>query len=189
MVESNMFSVKLSVNEQEVSNYEPFIPTVFGKGQAITLTMPLGVVLPYLTKRDVSDEDFYTTFGEFFIRATHRVLRLCKRGNSLKIVLDKIHARAAAGSDKQYDKVDVMLLDTEEGGSGIIELIWGYWDDILIEAKRLVEKDCCKNACYHCVWSYDNQKLHNLINKSIFACQKARATVRLCFAQGDCKFF
>lgn len=169
MAEGNMFSVKLKVNEKEASSYEPFIPTVFGKGQAITLTMPLGVAMPYLNKIDVSDEDFYTTFGEFFIRATYRVLRLRKRSNSLKIVLDKIHARAAAGSDKQYDKIDVMLLDTEEGGSGIIELIWDYWDDILMEAKRLVEKDCCAKACYRCVWSYDNQKLHNLIDKSIFA--------------------
>ena len=61
--------------------------------------------------------------------------------------------------NEQYEEIDLMLLDTEEGGSGVIDLIWSYWDQILVEAKRLVLKGCCHLdlGCYECLKSYDNQ--------------------------------
>lgn len=167
IVKGSIFNVKLTINEQEQDKYEPFIPAVFGKGQATALTMPLGAAKPYLNGCN-DQEIFYETFSQFFIRATHRVLRLRKRNHSLKVVLDKVHTKLSAGNDAQIEKIDVMLLDTEEGGSGIIALIWDYWDDILDEAKRLVEKDCCETSCYQCARSYDNQRIHELLDKSIF---------------------
>ncbi len=169
IVEGNIFSVKLKISEQDQDKYEPFIPTVFGKGQAITLTMPFDAVSSYLEQVDIDGEKiFYEIFSQLFIRATHRVLRLRKRNHSLKIVLDKVHVKPSVDTDVQIEKIDIMLLDTEEGGSGVIALIWVYWDDILREAKHLATKDCCKTSCYQCVRSYDNQRVHKLLDKSIF---------------------
>lgn len=163
----NIFGVKLKIKEGEEQDYESFIPSVFSKGQAIVLKLPIGTILKHIDA-EAKEDVFYTTLSELITRATYRVLRLNKRNHSLKIILDKINAKTDKRNEKKYEQVDVMILDTEEGGSGVIELIWDYWDEILLEAKRLVEKDCCETGCYECVLSYDNQRIHDFIDKSIF---------------------
>lgn len=165
--EGNIFGVKLKINEDERENYEAFIPSVFSRGQSIVLKLPIGIVLQFL-KESVEEEVFYHTFSEIIARSCQRVLRLNKRNQSLRIILDKIHSKTTNRDDKKYDQIDIMFLDTEEGGSGVIELIWDYWDEILAESEKLAKKQCCDSGCYECIKSYDNQRVHDLLNKGIF---------------------
>ncbi len=164
--EGGIYAVKLTLTEAETTTYEPFIPTVFSKGQAMILKLPLASTMDLLSHMSVDTTVFYTTFSEIIKRSATRVLHLNNRSRSLNIVLDKIASRDE--KNNQYQKIDLMFLDSEEGGSGVIDLLWSYWDQILDEAKRLTLKSCCEDSCYECIKSYDNQRQHHLMNKGVF---------------------
>jgi len=161
--EGSLYTVKVSISEDERASYEPFVPAVFGKGQAMILKLPLTSIMDSLSHTAPQEREFYTTFSEIIKRSATRVLHLNTRSRSLNILLDKIASKDE--TNNQYQKIDLMFLDSEEGGSGVIDLLWSYWDQILDEAKRLTLKTCCEDGCYECIKSYDNQAVHSLLNK------------------------
>ena len=172
--EGNLYVVKMEADAEETASFESFVPAVFCKGQALIVKMPLLSMLDKISDPDISKEVFYATFSEVIKRAAIRVLRLNKRNHSFHIILDKVMVKNKnqEQGEEKFEQIDVMLLDVEEGGSGIIDLIWDYWDQILEHSKELIIKDCCQSGCYECLKSYDNQQYHQIIDKSIFIMDK-----------------
>lgn len=172
---SRVFKVKASLNandEDQKIKYEEFLPAIWGKGQALLVTCPFSVAdMHGWIRREDSEpetlESYYKTLGQLVSRAASRVLRLNRRKASLQFLDHQIKESSGAGAPRIKDRA-LLILDTDEGGSGVIEVLWDYWDQIMDECDRLVAKHCCIDGCYDCIFSYDNQYDHAKIRKSLF---------------------
>jgi hypothetical protein len=171
---ARVFRVRTCVpaEQPEGVRYEAFLLTGWGEGQALLFTLPFDVALEHGWIPDSKDsadqrEQFYVTFAHLISRAAIRVLRINKRKGSLQFLNHKINESAGNGSIRSGSR-SLMILDSEEGGSGVINILWDYWDQILDEAERLVLSSCCRDKCYSCLMSYDNQHEHPLLNKNLF---------------------
>ena len=67
---------------------------------------------------------------------------------------------------------EVFLYDNVPGGAGYARAIHDNLDEILRVALDMA-RDCknprCEDACYHCLLSYGNQRIHNLLDRSLAA--------------------
>jgi hypothetical protein len=172
--ESRVFRVRASAPEDPKDDvrYQEFLPTVWGKGQALVFAAPYtaaeakGWIVPVERSAEGVNK-YYKTLSHLISRAATRVLRLNKRKASLQFLDHQVNEPVGDGSFRARERF-LLVLDSEEGGSGVIQLLWDYWDAVMDEAHRLVVHTCCADACYRCLKSYDNQYDHGLLDKSQF---------------------
>ncbi len=168
--DSKLFSVRLERPKGDASQWVPFLPCVYNQGQAIVLRIPYSSVCSQGWVNGGGEEDFksfYPTFEAVLDRAIHKTLHLNRRNNHLEITTQKILSPADTSGHQAIAQIAILLVDREPGGSGIISLVWDYWNQIMEEAQRRVLTKCCANGCYKCIKSYDNQWDHPLIRKSL----------------------
>ncbi len=173
--ESSSFGVRLNPPPAATrAQWRPFFPAVQTDCPGIRLRLPISSARYNQWVQGLPDGHteahniFYKTLAATFERATQKVLRLNKRANHLEITERRIMAPTANGQDPQVSSLEILILDTERGGSGIIPMIETYWDQILDECTSLISKSCCEKGCYRCLKSYDNQWDHAHIDKSVF---------------------
>jgi hypothetical protein len=169
--ETKSFRVVMKPDEEKIQDYETFWPSFFSKGQALVFKLSFEQALKAGWIKASEDEAdlnlFYRTLSQLLARASTRVLRLNKRKGGLRFIDDKILGSLGDGQYAVKHR-HILILDTEEGGSGIIDLMQHYWDAIMDECTKLVEQTCCRRACYQCLKSYDNQQDHDQLDKSLF---------------------
>lgn len=174
--DSSSFAVRLNPPPPTArAQWRPFFPAVQTDCPGIRLNLPISSARANQWVQGLSDDpndahnQFYKTIAAAIERATQKVLRLNKRANHLEIVERRIMAPVANNDAPRIHSLEILILDTERGGSGIIPMIESYWDHIMDECSNLVLKKCCHNGCYRCLKSFDNQWDHEHIQKSVFA--------------------
>jgi len=160
----------LPEKDEERVNYLAFVPAIHNDCQALLFKMPYAKIKSagWALESDEGLLSIYRTLAELLGRSIKRVLRLSKRKSSFEIIVDQLRSPGDHPGETKERETQLLFLDQEEGGSGIIHLIWEYWDAIVEEASRLTMQSCCEKGCYQCILSYDNQFHHKLLNKSLF---------------------
>jgi len=173
--DSSSFAVRLNPPPATArTQWRPFFPAVQTDCPGLRIRLPISSAKSNQWVQGLSDDptvahdEFYKTISAVLERATQKVLRLNKRANHLDIVERRIMAPTTSGDSPKFSSLEILILDTERGGSGIIPMMQTYWDQIMDESIRLMLKGCCKDGCYRCLKSYDNQWDHASIRKSVF---------------------
>ncbi len=173
--DSSSFAVRLNPPPPATrAQWRPFFPMVQTDCPGIRLRLPISAAMTNQWVHGLSDDpseaynSFYKTLTAALERATQKVLRLNKRANHLEIAEHRVMAPIADNQTPQIGSLEILILDTERGGSGLIPMIVTYWDQIMDECSSLIRKTCCKAGCYRCLKSYDNQWDHTFIDKSHF---------------------
>lgn len=171
--EGSSFAVRLNKPQINSENWLPFFPTVISNCPGIRLKIPFYTARDnqWVQGLDGSDSNtynyFYKTLSATLERAIQKVLRLNKRANNLEIAEHRIMAPQEQNGGTRIESLEILILDNERGGSGLIPMIETYWDQIMNESSYLIKKDCCvKGGCYRCLKSFDNQWDHQFINKN-----------------------
>ena len=163
-VSKNGSVFKVSAKEDE--GYEKFFPAVFSKNQAMVLQVPrVDGESKGLIVEGHNDRQYFSTLSAILERACIKVLRLNRRRTSLQFITDDMN------EDPNENLVHIkrlIVMDGDEGGSGIIQVLNHYWQPIMEEAQEIVLSSCCESSCYKCIRSYENQGVHGSLDKGLF---------------------
>lgn len=58
-----------------------------------------------------------------------------------------------------------VIYDPVPGGSGFLDLLINYWEDVVDAASGILSSCDCETACYRCLLGYANQRYHEQLNR------------------------
>jgi len=61
--------------------------------------------------------------------------------------------------------IEIFLFDTTAGGAGFSSKVWDEFDDVLAETRSILSSCSCDTACHNCLRRYENQHLHDSLNR------------------------
>lgn len=125
----------------------------------LALDLPPALDAPFV---EPSGKAVWYSFGEQVGEAAARVLQINP---------DEIRAGVRPMKDSLGRiQGEVFLYDNVPGGAGYARAINDNLEEILrsaLDMARECKNPNCEDACYHCLLSYSNQRIHNLLDRSL----------------------
>lgn len=128
--------------------------------------------LGYTYKTDVVKITFNSTISEMYDQDTAlSVLYAVLEGISNAYTIERDDISGIIFRSNETHPYELILFDTVSGGAGHVKRLRNTTSfmEVLKEALRKVSQDCCKEdtSCYHCLRTYNNQKIHKHLKRGL----------------------
>lgn len=134
--------------------------------RASATTLRIEVILPpeVATRQGQPTNEHYQSWGHslgYALRAGLRLLYMLD-GTEIEFELEPSYVRTDARGDHHVGTLT--FIDAAVGGSGFLERAASEIDKVAKAAMEHLEHAGCESACYRCLKSYQNQRLHHLLS-------------------------